>query len=564
MTLRKRLSGTHRSSSSSSLVLSTDMAYVWVVLISLVGAFSSFMIYRRHYVEISQLMVVSVDQLNVNVQLQPPPPQQQQPQAEKQHQQQFTTTGPQSSHGNDDDDGNESRQPSDVIRSLGDSSSSHDNKDPIVYFLNQTQVTHKDSFSASWLQSKQDFLDMDMKAVKICEDAAFKAWNTRKDKLRMTMDYLNFSVEHLSKWWKLLDFYASENVYTSIMTKLQQYIQRGAVDCPQPVHNPPILQATLVTIAFQPYSAPQGESLIAQQRAHNLTVTSLAATIESIRRAEMGRVVVVGSESSHRAVAQESFDYLKQHLKLPPQSATTTELNGTNVVTQIGHLELGFVQLTPEHSKTKLVERNMPKGALVGAREAFLLATQDPATLTDQDKETMEKWLGTKQSPSFWNYLYLTEPDSILTTRSSALAQIKEEIDVRGGIIAPFRLQPIPHESDLKGYAQKHRFLPAEDFEVQELDHYDNPTGSHDVCCDEYAGHDHRPGKSDFAPCGHKKWFSCGFEQKIPTEDPHRRLKPYKLFRLTRGTGMVTIAGNLFARRCLPAHNAVCKPPYVD
>ena len=45
-----------------------------------------------------------------------------------------------------------------------------------VYFVNISQVSKKDSFSASWLQSKNDFLGMDLSIVQICEDAAFKAW----------------------------------------------------------------------------------------------------------------------------------------------------------------------------------------------------------------------------------------------------------------------------------------------------------------------------------------------------------------------------------------------------
>ena len=84
-----------------------------------------------------------------------------------------------------------------VVRSLENDSHDNNNSDRDdaghkVYFLNETQVSQKDSFSASWIMTKQDFLDMPLHPVQQCEDAAFKAWNWRRHKLRMTMDYLDF------------------------------------------------------------------------------------------------------------------------------------------------------------------------------------------------------------------------------------------------------------------------------------------------------------------------------------------------------------------------------------
>jgi hypothetical protein len=71
-------------------------------------------------------------------------------------------------------------------------------EEPKVYFLNETQVTQHDSFSASWLQSKSDFFGMNMSHILICEDAAFKGWNNRRHKLRMTLDYMDVSIEKAS------------------------------------------------------------------------------------------------------------------------------------------------------------------------------------------------------------------------------------------------------------------------------------------------------------------------------------------------------------------------------
>ena len=70
-------------------------------------------------------------------------------------------------------------------------SSSNNNTDDInaVYFLNSTQLNLEDGFSASWLQTRADFMSMPFEKVDLCESAAFRAYdNDRKHKMRMTLD----------------------------------------------------------------------------------------------------------------------------------------------------------------------------------------------------------------------------------------------------------------------------------------------------------------------------------------------------------------------------------------
>jgi hypothetical protein len=366
------------------------------------------------------------------------------------------------------------------------------------------------------------------------------------------------SVEHLSKWWKVLDYdFSIPPVWEAVATKLGTYVKNGAKDYPVPSQDPPVFVQTFATIAFQPYKAnDKGTNPeLPMARAYNTTVVSLAATIESLRRAEMGRVVVVGSEERHQQFTLDAIKYLRENLAIPHSTANPN---------MVGHLEVGFVLTNPEATRTKSILRNMPKGCLVGAREAFLAADTAAEQRTETQTKHLADWFGTMYDPSHWRYLYLTEPDSILTTRAEALPQIKEEMDLRGGIVPPFRLQPIPHESDVPGYAATGRYLHEEDgFPVIEMDHYN----IHDVCCDHHLGPDIRPGLSDFPACGNRKWFFCGLDidhkPQSSVDDPHQRLRPYQLIRLKRGTGITTIAGNLFARRCFPAHNAVCKPPHI-
>ena len=381
----------------------------------------------------------------------------------------------------------------------------------------------------------------------------------RLHKLRMTLDYLDFSVEHLSKWWKMLDWHQYPIVYDSITSKLARYI---TYEDEFPTPDDPVLKTTVATIAFQPYSIPSNfakkkgyDFETWQERAHNLTVLSMAATIESLRRAEMGRVVIAGSLDMHEKYAQDSFRYLVDNLKNQKH-----ETKGDKV-TKVGHMEVGFTVMDAAQTKTKHLERNMPKGVLVGAREAFVAADLNPSKRTVNQTKNLIEWFGDDQDPKYWQYLYLTEPDSILQTRTTSLKQLKAEVD-SGGILSPFRLQPIPHESDLRGLEARSLYLnEADGFEeVIELDQYNN----HDVCCDEHKGPDFRPGmEGKDEECGKgTKWFMCGFvPEGKKRENPHKRLKLYKLIRLAKGTGLTTIAGNLFARRCQPAKNSVCTPP---
>jgi hypothetical protein len=68
-----------------------------------------------------------------------------------------------------------------------------------VHFMRWGEVDQRDAFSASWLQKTDDFLSMRFDLIRICEDAAFKAFFQRHGKVRMTLDWLDFSIEHLSK-----------------------------------------------------------------------------------------------------------------------------------------------------------------------------------------------------------------------------------------------------------------------------------------------------------------------------------------------------------------------------
>ncbi|CAB9518358.1 expressed unknown protein [Seminavis robusta] len=428
-----------------------------------------------------------------------------------------------------------------------------------VHFLNSSRLHRLDGFSASWLQSRADFMTMPFDRVHSCEMASFRAYDgSRLPKMRMTYDWMDWSVEHLSRWWKILEWDLHQNdtiAYDSISSKLRNYISSAAVTAHNNDNNlqgERVLQNTLAVIAFQSYKHATNPQL-----GHNLTALSLAATMESLRRAGMGRVVVGILVDADIAPVQDAFRFLKQQVDPPNQEDNSNE---SNLISTIGHMEVAYAFSSAEFIKTKLLNKNMPRSTLMTLQQALNHTLQVPKKeWTMEMHQNVTAWLGITHDPSFWQYVYLTEPDTILTTRPGSLPAIKEEVD-KGGVILPHRWQPIPHESDVKGMdPQRGTFLLQDEFPNVLTVH------EQDACCDENAGPNFKPGLPPHYPlCRERRaifWYACGFHEKMRhLPDKHERLSHYQLMRLMDGTGITTIVGTEHGRRCIPQKGACGKP----
>jgi hypothetical protein len=218
-------------------------------------------------------------------------------------------------------------------------------------------------------------------------------------------------------------------------------------------------------------------------------------------------------------------------------NATTT--SSTTSLNKIGSTEIGYVRAATEDVISAKTPINVVKGALTGLQNVF----KGKLTVYDQ-----EQWLGSSREKSFWKYVYLTEFDTILQTKPSALPQLRAALE-EGMILAPHRLQILPHEHDLLGISTKNRkrVVPAVgNFTVvQEL----NPLKGA-VCCDELSNE--KPWKAH-PNCG-SFWWQCGFNE----QQDHSRLEQYDLIRLKPGMNLVTLAANHNGRRCKPSTNGVC------
>ncbi|KAL3937651.1 MAG: hypothetical protein SGBAC_007281 [Bacillariaceae sp.] len=285
-------------------------------------------------------------------------------------------------------------------------------------------------------------------------------------------------------------------------------------------------------IAFAPY---HGEMEV---RAEKLTSHALAATLGSLYKVGFGRVVVTSHGDRDQVLVVEAFRLLAHAI-----GESLPVIDKGSMV--LGHTEMACVQITDETwFRTRWVEFNMPRAAVIGMRLSLIGRLPGRA-----------EWLGSQQDPSYWKYVYLTEPDTILYTKPSVLPLLKKGLD-DGLAFFPHRLQPLPHESDLPSSPNRHQSAPYAGSFVPNVGSFSNMTllGKDDHCCDD----GNALGKYQFEECG--RWWCCGFDPNTrqaslsPTEieDRHRRLLPYNLLRLEEGMGIV-VGSTERGRRCSPS-----------
>jgi hypothetical protein len=394
-----------------------------------------------------------------------------------------------------------------------------------LQFIHTKELRQRDYFSDSWLINRQRFLEIDVEMIRIVEDAAFSAVGnssqTPHSYAKMTYDWADFAVEHLSKWWGILKRDRGR-IINHVIGMLERYMKEKVIapsNSPESLL-PPALSKTIAIVAFAPYKIKSKWLDPNGSKGWRFTSYSLAATIASLYQVGFGRVVVVGVTSDDMRYVRNAVGILTQIYgeSLPDHGKNSIN---DNTICQLGStkMEIAFVHVTdPAWISNGIVERNIPRAAIVGLR----LAMTDKLNTTDTIK-----WLGShKNVRQHWDNVYLTEPDTILHIRQELLPQF--QVALQDGIsLFPHRLHPLPHEADLPRDHTLNRGLYIPNVghfaNISVIDTFTNVNEDkksdiqkdasvlYTSCCDHggaWPGHDGWERKEECRP-----WWMCGFSR---------------------------------------------------
>ena len=409
-----------------------------------------------------------------------------------------------------------------AVRTAPALSYSASNRTSTVKWLTEMDLDDLDPFSGTWYMSMDLFLEADLPNIGNVEGASWELFKGRYHLLRMPVDWLDFSVEHMSKWWRILGVPQNSIALNFTSFTFRSYVAQH-VKQQRPFPDAGLLQPTLALVAFQQFRETKTIGEISFED-KEITITSLAATLASLVQVGMGRILVVGYTEDDESVVRDSFRLLNVNVS---NTLTTVVVHDS---------ELVYVRATDEMINSTYVTPNLPRAALVGLRHAR----------NKMDPKWTRQWLGDVEDQ--WKYVYLTEPDIILQTRPSILRHLKAQLD-QNLILAPHRLQPIPYQGDIiqLNTASEVKLVPIDFKTPTWLNSGDGePELPPDHCCDEQMG-DYKPGR-EMGSCGNF-WWVCGFDS-----GNHSRLEPYEFIRLRQGTGVTILAGTEHGRRCIPSH----------
>jgi hypothetical protein len=340
-----------------------------------------------------------------------------------------------------------------------------------------------DVFSASWLMNTSLFMQINTSYIDTVEEgclAPFRQAYQAGAWVANTRDWLDFSVEHLSHYWRAANICKDRPTFNEFIRKLDGYISHVEVLDSSP------LSDTIAILAFMPYQCNcylgcSGEAL---------TNKVLTATLKSLQRAGMGRVVVVSV-----APAREY------------------EPSGVS----FGETEVIFVTVDAATTKTRSVENNLPLGAIAGLQQAV------------RNKDV--KWLG--ENTERWRSVFLAEPDQILHVKQRSIHDLARIVE-SGFVLSPHRLQPVPHPGDI--HILPHPIPESSSaFKVETLE-------TDDAICLDAGRHSKVRKKSDTCATW---WWQCGFE-----DGNHSRLDNYTMMRLRYGSRVTVLAASEHGRKC--------------
>lgn len=413
-----------------------------------------------------------------------------------------------------------------------------------VTFVNNQDMRENDISSAVWWIRRERFLDTSVQDIVGVERDVFlpilSTGQGRKD-VRMTHDWLDFSVEHMSPWQKLI---GTTNPGNSLVANImQRYVKQH-----EPTSLAPLDDYMNTTLAVIPFGVNDETSMKVQQ----VWTTFLMATITSLLGHGIRRVVVVGYYRMDAILTLRVFSYFAKQQNNTLSSVNMTLESLPFQTFKIQATDLAYVQTSDVVTNNGAV--NVPRGALIGLQQELQAQTKVSHKSDSNDtgaKDSRNSYLGPNHQAIDFEYVFLTEADQILHARLSPV--FLQELQ-QNHVLIPHRLQPIPHAKDLEPIVKPGSLkqLPNHHPPIIDL----NNSRISDACCDSPAPNNYGDGE-EATPCGSFRWM-CAYEHKSWN---FSYLDKFDFIQLSSaGTGVVLLAGNAHGRRCIvkPSGRGTC------
>eukprot|EP00984_Skeletonema_dohrnii_P018855 scaffold8920_cov84-Skeletonema_dohrnii-CCMP3373.AAC.1 len=327
-------------------------------------------------------------------------------------------------------------------------------------------------YSGMWYQSIPNMLHTNFSSISLLEGVSLKPFReSRRGRPLITADWLDFSVEHWSKFVKhfsdekkvngggveygvvqqrvgeLLMGYIEESLerkriemelqqedelYEDEVTGGRKSMIDGRMRNYAKAHPSPSAAAAagvqhtiaIIPIRIQSTSSNPQHNIGNYDYNYNLTILQTTATITSLWKHAFPRIVIAGVSPNEHAAFQEIKKLLHQqgHLQLIP----TVELAYVHMegreeewrnVPQMAMLE--FQRAIRESRQTMdVIGRNDDVDGIDNETNETITSNAD----TERSNNFVQSWLGT--NPKQWKHIYFTEPDLILQTRQTALPSL--------------------------------------------------------------------------------------------------------------------------------------------
>jgi len=440
-------------------------------------------------------------------------------------------------------------------------------------------------FSGAYLIPIRRLLSVPVEKISNLEGATFLVMRYNREYNRMSVDWLDLAVEHLSGWIKHMNLFNDQHndvAIVKLMTNLGRYIRETparvktlplvpqAWDSLESLRSNAATNTTKSSSQQLPKQLPMlhrtigvvaagtwfdRTSIVGAERSQNVTIAVMGGTVASMMRVGFGRIVLVTATDEDVVAAKKTIAMIRRQFRSYANStlkitSDNDDNDNGNIVVDTMNIELTYVVATEELYQASKVKIHRVKAAIYGIKQAVV--GNFNASYTNQ-------WLGTRQPHDYWKHVYVTENDLLLQTRPSALSSIHKALEEEY-VLFPYRLNIVPHELDLtdeegRKYNGTKAMLPSKFDNILSLN------GDEDMCCD--GGKDHPnsnitmdvPG--DLNHCYHK-FFLCGFRKgrkgfgNLTDELRHRRvLKHLPFYRLRQGFDTVIVPATN-TRRCHP------------